>query len=158
MSPFNSVLRLALAVAIGSIATFSANEVFAQSKKPNILVIMTDDVGVWNISAYHRGMMGGSTPNIDRIAKEGALFTDYYGQQSCTERGFHLRDSIRHASCVVEPAFVAKSLRFWRFVVITYGLLASSGAKRDSGRLETKNRLGYVGYLVEKKVALCPHG
>jgi arylsulfatase A-like enzyme len=56
----------------------------AQSKKPNIVVIMSDDVGIWNISAYHRGMMGGSTPNIDRITKEGALFTDYYGQQSCT--------------------------------------------------------------------------
>jgi arylsulfatase A-like enzyme len=56
----------------------------AQAKKPNILVIMTDDVGVWNISAYHRGMMGGRTPNIDRIANEGALFTDYYAQQSCT--------------------------------------------------------------------------
>lgn len=53
-------------------------------KKPNIVVIMTDDVGVWNISAYHRGMMGGRTPNIDRIANEGALFTDYYAQQSCT--------------------------------------------------------------------------
>ena len=47
-------------------------------------MIMADDVGIWNISAYHRGMMGGSTPNIDRIAREGALFTDYYGQQSCT--------------------------------------------------------------------------
>ena len=45
---------------------------------------MADDVGIWNISAYHRGMMGGSTPNIDRIAREGALFTDYYAQQSCT--------------------------------------------------------------------------
>jgi arylsulfatase A-like enzyme len=56
----------------------------AQAKPPNILVIMTDDVGIWNISAYHRGMMGGRTPNIDRIAKEGALFTDYYAQQSCT--------------------------------------------------------------------------
>jgi hypothetical protein len=53
-------------------------------KQPNILVIMTDDVGIWNISAYHRGMMGGRTPNIDRIANEGALFTDYYAQQSCT--------------------------------------------------------------------------
>src|ERR1700689_2485321 len=56
----------------------------AQDKKPNIVVIMSDDVGVWNISAYHRGMMGGRTPNIDRIANEGALFTDYYAQQSCT--------------------------------------------------------------------------
>src|SRR5437016_14004033 len=54
------------------------------AKKPNIVVIMADDVGIWNISAYHRGMMGGTTPNIDRIAKEGALFTDYYAQQSCT--------------------------------------------------------------------------
>ena len=53
-------------------------------KQPNILVIMADDVGIWNVSAYHRGMMGGRTPNIDRIAKEGALFTDYYAQQSCT--------------------------------------------------------------------------
>jgi arylsulfatase A-like enzyme len=57
---------------------------FAQQKKPNIVVIMSDDVGIWNISAYHRGMMGGRTPNIDRIAAEGALFTDYYAQQSCT--------------------------------------------------------------------------
>jgi len=53
-------------------------------KKPNILVIFGDDIGMYNISAYHRGMMGGSTPNIDRIANEGALFTDYYAQQSCT--------------------------------------------------------------------------
>jgi arylsulfatase A-like enzyme len=56
----------------------------ADQKKPNIVMIMADDVGSWNLSAYHRGMMGGSTPNIDRIAREGALFTDYYGQQSCT--------------------------------------------------------------------------
>jgi len=53
-------------------------------KKPNILVIMSDDVGMWNISAYHRGMMGGSTPNLDKLAKEGGMFTDYYAQQSCT--------------------------------------------------------------------------
>jgi arylsulfatase A-like enzyme len=52
--------------------------------KPNILVIWGDDLGHDNISAYHRGMMGGSTPNIDRIANEGALFTDAYAQQSCT--------------------------------------------------------------------------
>ena len=53
-------------------------------QKPNILVIMGDDIGYWNISAYNRGMMGYRTPNIDRIANEGAIFTDYYGQQSCT--------------------------------------------------------------------------
>jgi arylsulfatase A-like enzyme len=56
----------------------------AQSPKPNIVVIMPDDVGYWNVSAYHNGMMGGRTPNIDRIAREGALFTDAYAQQSCT--------------------------------------------------------------------------
>jgi arylsulfatase len=55
-----------------------------QPQKPNILVIMGDDIGYWNISAYNRGMMGYHTPNIDRIANEGAIFTDYYGQQSCT--------------------------------------------------------------------------
>jgi len=54
------------------------------SAKPNILVIMGDDIGYWNISAYNRGMMGYRTPNIDRIADEGGIFTDYYGQQSCT--------------------------------------------------------------------------
>ncbi|MEJ2275829.1 MAG: sulfatase-like hydrolase/transferase [Woeseiaceae bacterium] len=52
--------------------------------KPNILVIWGDDVGIMNISAYHNGLMGGSTPNIDRIANEGAIFTDAYAQQSCT--------------------------------------------------------------------------
>ena len=53
-------------------------------KKPNILIIWGDDIGQFNISAYNQGMMGYKTPNIDRIAKEGALFTDWYGQQSCT--------------------------------------------------------------------------
>ena len=52
--------------------------------KPNILVIWGDDIGGFNISAYNRGMMGYRTPNIDSIANEGALFTDWYGQQSCT--------------------------------------------------------------------------
>ncbi|MBK6316889.1 MAG: arylsulfatase, partial [Blastocatellia bacterium] len=56
----------------------------AAKKKPNILVIFGDDIGFWNISAYNRGMMGYRTPNIDRIAKEGAIFTDVYAQQSCT--------------------------------------------------------------------------
>jgi arylsulfatase len=56
----------------------------AQTKKPNILVIWGDDIGTWNISHNNRGMMGYKTPNIDRIAKEGVAFTDYYAQQSCT--------------------------------------------------------------------------
>ena len=53
-------------------------------KKPNILVIWGDDIGQFNVSAYNNGMMGYKTPNIDQIAKDGALFTDWYGQQSCT--------------------------------------------------------------------------
>ena len=56
----------------------------ATGDKPNILVIWGDDIGQDNISAYHRGLMASRTPNIDRIANEGALFTDHYGQQSCT--------------------------------------------------------------------------
>jgi arylsulfatase len=61
-----------------------ALNVHAKTDKPNILVIWGDDIGWSNLSAYHRGMLGGRTPNIDRIANEGALFTDYYGEQSCT--------------------------------------------------------------------------
>lgn len=56
----------------------------AQQKKPNILIIWGDDIGWYNVSAYNQGVMGYKTPNIDRIAKEGAMFTDWYGQQSCT--------------------------------------------------------------------------
>ncbi len=58
--------------------------VFAQQKKPNILVIFGDDIGQSNISAYSRGLMGFTTPNIDRIGNEGGVFVQYYGQQSCT--------------------------------------------------------------------------
>jgi len=56
----------------------------AQQKQPNVLIIWGDDIGQFNVSAYNLGMMGYKTPNIDSIAKEGALFTDWYGQQSCT--------------------------------------------------------------------------
>jgi arylsulfatase A-like enzyme len=55
-----------------------------QPQKPNILVIMGDDIGMWNVSAYSRGMMGFRTPNIDSLAKEGGIFSDIYAQQSCT--------------------------------------------------------------------------
>ena len=59
------------------------SQAFAAAK-PNIIVIMGDDIGIPNISRYSHGMMGYQTPNIDRIAKEGMMFTDYYGEQSCT--------------------------------------------------------------------------
>jgi len=84
--PKRLLSTLAVAGGIALAAGALPQHALAQTpaKKPNIVVIMADDVGIWNISAYHRGMMGGQTPNIDRIAKEGALFTDYYAQQSCT--------------------------------------------------------------------------
>ncbi len=56
----------------------------ATQKKPNIIVIMGDDIGIWNIGAYHRGLMAGRTPNMDRLAAEGMIFTDYYAEASCT--------------------------------------------------------------------------
>ncbi len=71
---FSAVMGLALVLSPADV----------QAKKPNILVIWGDDIGVHNISAYNHGIMGYQTPNIDRIAKEGALFTDSYAQQSCT--------------------------------------------------------------------------
>jgi len=78
----------ALAAATAAYATVpagqSARAQQAGAGKPNILVIFGDDIGYWNVSAYNRGMMGYRTPNIDRIAKEGAIFTDLYAQQSCT--------------------------------------------------------------------------
>src|SRR5271154_5868506 len=72
-------LAMALAVFVGVVSTAKA-----QDKKPNIVVIMGDDIGMWNIGAYHRGMMAGRTPNLDKLAKEGMLFTDYYAEASCT--------------------------------------------------------------------------
>jgi arylsulfatase A-like enzyme len=66
------------------LATVLVSSASAAEKKPNILVIWGDDIGTWNISHNNRGMMGYKTPNIDRIAREGVGFTDYYAQQSCT--------------------------------------------------------------------------
>ncbi len=69
-------------IAVG--LAFIACPTYAADKKPNIVVIMADDIGIWNIGAYHRGMMAARTPNLDKIAKEGMLFTDYYAEASCT--------------------------------------------------------------------------
>jgi arylsulfatase len=73
-------LTLATAVALLAAPACAAEP----AKQPNILVIWGDDIGQFNVGAYNLGMMGYKTPNIDRIAREGALFTDWYGQQSCT--------------------------------------------------------------------------
>src|SRR5208282_2335827 len=72
------------AVILIALATLLFVPAKADDKKPNILIIWGDDIGQFNISAYNMGMMGYRTPNIDRLAQEGAIFTDWYGQQSCT--------------------------------------------------------------------------
>lgn len=79
----NQYLRRTLLASAAALA-ISGSAALAQDQKPNILVIWGDDIGGFNISAYNLGIMGYKTPNIDRVAKEGAMFTDWYGQQSCT--------------------------------------------------------------------------
>src|SRR5208337_4766381 len=79
------VLSYGLSVLIATAALMcTAAPLQAQEKKPNILVIMGDDIGWFNIGAYHRGIMSGKTPNLDKLASEGMLFTDYYAEASCT--------------------------------------------------------------------------
>jgi arylsulfatase A-like enzyme len=78
-----AVEGLARALMVGALA-LAAGAATAAEKPPNIVVIMGDDIGIWNIGAYHRGMMAGRTPNLDKIAAEGMLFTDYYAEASCT--------------------------------------------------------------------------
>ena len=73
------MLALSMLAVVGTVTP-----ALAQTKQPNILILWGDDIGYWNVSVYNHGMMGYKTPNLDRIAKEGALFTDWYGQQSCT--------------------------------------------------------------------------
>ena len=75
---------LAAATALTLSLSLLSGAAFAQEDKPNILVIWGDDIGQSNISAYTMGLMGYRTPNIDRVAEEGMIFTDYYGEQSCT--------------------------------------------------------------------------
>src|SRR6185436_2489258 len=74
----NGVLTLTLAIVLGAAGAAPA------PSKPNILFIMGDDIGWMQPSCYHRGLMVGETPNIDRIANEGAIFMHYYAEQSCT--------------------------------------------------------------------------
>ncbi len=80
----NREIQLAQSAPTQQLVSFVPGTNPKSAKKPNILIIWGDDIGLWNISAYNQGGMGYKTPNIDRIAKEGALFTDWYGQQSCT--------------------------------------------------------------------------
>jgi arylsulfatase len=77
----NIWLGLAALVPVATVASAPAT---AQQQRPNIVIVWGDDIGQSNISTYSRGVMGYATPNIDRVAREGVLFTDYYAEQSCT--------------------------------------------------------------------------
>ncbi|HEY4416965.1 MAG TPA: arylsulfatase [Verrucomicrobiae bacterium] len=79
--PGRGLWSVLLAIAVSAVGIIGAQ---AQDKKPNILVIWGDDIGIENVSAYSDGLMGYATPNIDRVGKEGIRFLDYYGEQSCT--------------------------------------------------------------------------
>jgi arylsulfatase A-like enzyme len=81
---FFAPIQCAAAIVAMAMLLGQASPAYAQAKKPNILVIMGDDVGWFNIGAYHRGMMSGKTPNLDRLAAQGMMFTDYYAEASCT--------------------------------------------------------------------------
>jgi arylsulfatase len=83
-STFKKIILLTAGAQMLIAGLFPVNAQQKTASKPNILVIWGDDIGTWNISHNNRGMMGYRTPNIDRIAKEGVAFTDYYAQQSCT--------------------------------------------------------------------------
>jgi arylsulfatase len=78
------IRQTAFAFSIAAIVLPVLSSAAEPQRRPNILVIWGDDIGQFNVGAYNHGMMGYKTPNIDRIAREGALFTDWYGQQSCT--------------------------------------------------------------------------
>jgi arylsulfatase len=87
MTPVRHLVHAALALVGALLLTAASPPAHAQAagaRKPNILVIWGDDIGQFNVGAYNLGMMGYRTPNIDRIGREGAVFTDWYGQQSCT--------------------------------------------------------------------------
>jgi len=104
---------------------------FAQANKPNILVIFGDDIGQTNVTAYSMGLMGYRTPNIDRIAKEGMMFTDYYAEQSCTAG----RSSFITGQCTLRTGLSKVGLPG-----ATVGLQA-----RDATLAELLKPLGYHG-------------
>lgn len=84
MRSAKDLLGSAIVSIVAILSAGTSAEAQQPAKKPNIVFIMGDDVGVWNIGAYHRGMSSGKTPNLDKLAREGMLFTDYYAEASCT--------------------------------------------------------------------------
>src|SRR5215469_7040832 len=89
MNPGIRIRKLALAalavwITLAGVSAFAQPQGGGGGKPPNILVIMADDVGWFNLGAYHQGIMVGKTPNLDKLAAAGMRFTDYYAEASCT--------------------------------------------------------------------------
>ena len=109
---------LAALFAVGMAAVVTAAPAVAQEKKPNILFIMGDDIGLIQVGAYHQGWALGETPNIDRLANEGGKFTDYYAMQSCTSGRnvfftgmYPLRTGMIPPQLPGSPSYFARALR-----------------------------------------------
>jgi arylsulfatase len=91
-------MRIGRSIAAGVLALFvavmaaSPQASAQQQQRPNIIMIMGDDIGWFNIGAYHQGIMAGRTPNLDQLASEGMRFTDYYAEASCTAGRANKRD------------------------------------------------------------------
>src|SRR5262245_45548147 len=89
MGDFEMIARISIQECLRSLicavlTVAIAGAAYAEASKPNIVIIWGDDIGQSNVSAYSMGLMGYKTPNIDRVAKEGMMFTDSYAEQSCT--------------------------------------------------------------------------
>ena len=95
----SAIAAIAVALA-GLAAVVAATPAAAQDKKPNILFIMGDDIGLMQVGVYHQGWALGETPNIDRLANEGGKFTDYYAMQSCTSGGTSSSPACTHCARV----------------------------------------------------------
>ncbi len=83
-TPIRSCVATTVLAALMTFAAIAAERQAIAQQKPNIVVIFGDDIGQTNVSAYSMGVMGYRTPNIDRLARQGMIFTDYYAEQSCT--------------------------------------------------------------------------
>ena len=160
--PSNILLLIAALVAYAALVPAAQAQT---AKKPNILVIWGDDIGTENISYYNRGMMGYKTPNIDRIAKEGVFFTDYYGQQSCTAG----RAAFINGSCPVRTGMTKVGIpgapEGWQKTDVTMATVMKSlgystgqfGKNHQGDRDEHLPTMHGVLLLVERHSHALPH-
>ena len=136
------------ALALGTALLGNASLGHAQEQaKPNILFIMGDDIGYMQPSIYHRGLMVGETPNIDRIGKEGAMFTDYYAEQSCTAgrnaffTGMHpLRTGMIPPQLPGSPSYLRPGTPRWPSSCTTSATTPASSARTISATTPTRCR------------------